>query len=231
MSGKFSVHDYWRMFAKRGIRLPLSYFLNAHLFDLIHKTDTHAWVPKESYSTRPPNFDDGVLYMTSWTSEVKRVYRFLLRRQLLPEDYVFLDLGCGKGKVCLLWKRLEPKNSGSGTSIIGLDYYEPLIETARENHRKMYNSEGSFFVSDVTSFDFEHFQKPLIVYAYNPFGADTMASVASRLVPGTLFIYSNPVHSKIFRRSEFETVFQHSGWHPTAQTTIFRKISLESKAP
>ena len=216
------------MFRKRGLRLPVSYFLNAHLFDLVHKTDTHTWVPKETYETRPPNFDAGVLYMTSWTSEIKRTYNFLLRNDFLSENYVFLDLGCGKGKVCLLWRLLERKNGREVADIAGLDYYEPLVEVARANHRTMFNEVGNFVVSDVTDFDLSGFGRRLILYAYNPFDAQIVAKIANRLCPGTLFVYSNPVHSEVLLRSDFEVVFEHSGWHPTARTKIFRKISTGS---
>ena len=228
MIERFGARDYWRMFRKRGIRLPISYFLNAHLFDIVHKTDTHTWVPKEKYETRPPNFDAGVLYMTSWTSEIKRTYNFLLRNDFLSDDYVFLDLGCGKGKVCLLWRLLERNNGREVADIVGLDYYEPLVEVARANHRTMFNEVGNFVVSDVTYFDLTQFGKRMVVYAYNPFNAEIVANVANRLNPGSLFIYSNPVHGDVFNCSDFEKVFDHPGWHPTAHTIVFEKISHRS---
>jgi hypothetical protein len=45
----FGFPDYWRIFKKYGPRLPLTYFLEAHLFDLIHKTNTQTWLPKDCY--------------------------------------------------------------------------------------------------------------------------------------------------------------------------------------
>lgn len=225
LTSRFGARDYLRMFKKRGLRLPVSYFLNAHLFDLVHKTDTHTWVPKETYETRPPNFDAGFLYMTSWTSEIKRTYNFLLRNGFLPEDYVFLDLGCGKGKVCLLWRLLELKNGRDVADIVGIDYYEPLVELARANHTRVFNDVGNFVFSDVIDFDFAQFRKPLVVYAYNPFNARLIANVANRLNPGSVFIYNNPAHGDVFNSSDFERVFDHPGWHPNAHTIVFRKIS------
>ncbi len=199
--------------------------MNAHLFDLVHKTDTHSWLPKESYAAHPPNFDRGVLYMTSWTSEIRLVYNFLLRNNFLSADYVFLDLGCGKGKACLQWRLLESKRGGVHAEIIGLDYYEPLVKIAQANHWAMFNETGNFLVSDVCEFNVDGFDKPLVVYAYNPFDDQIVANVANRLAPGSIFIYNNPVHSEVLKWSGFEEVFRHEGWHSNSQTTIFKKTS------
>jgi len=53
------------MWRARGIRLPLQYFFQNHLFDLINGTDTHFRLEKKDYKGQPEGFESGVLYMSS----------------------------------------------------------------------------------------------------------------------------------------------------------------------
>lgn len=219
----FGPIDYWRMLVKRGIRLPVNYFLDAHLFDLIHKTDTHTWLPKEAHIEKPPNFQEGTFYMTSWSSEIRRSFEALRERNLLNEDYVFMDIGCGKGKVCLTWQLLDEQHNGKKATITGIDYYEPLIHIARENHRKLFGSDGDYLVADATSIDFTHSTKRLVAYLYNPFSESILKKVADNFPPGTIVIYNNPIHSDTLVGCGCELIHEHSGWHPNTQTRIYVK--------
>ena len=218
----FGWLDYWRMFLKRGIRLPLNYFLNAHLFDLIHKTDTHTWLPKELYVEQPLNFSSGALYMTSWSNEIRRSYHTLLKNNHLKEPYTFIDMGSGKGKVCLLWTLLE-KNRKENTEIIGIDYYREFINIAEKNHTKMFGTKGRFIYGDATEFDFLKIKTPLIVYLYNPFNEIILEKVANNLPIQTIIIYNNPVYRQTLIKSGIELLYEHFGWHPNADTSIYIK--------
>ncbi len=211
------------MLLKRGPRLPVAYFLNAHLFDLQHGTDTHAWVPKEQYEERPQNFEGGVLYMTSWTSEIGEVFNALRQLKILSEPYTFLDVGCGKGKVCIAWRLLESNEAKRANRIIGIDYYDQFIELARRNFRAVFKSEGDFRLADATAFDFTALDDRLIVYLYNPFDESIMKQMLEHLPANTVVIYNNPVHASLFREPEFRVLHRRHGWHPNAQTTIFLK--------
>ncbi len=217
----FGLSDYWRMLRKRGLRLPINYFLNAHLFDLIRRTDTHTWLPKEHYLEHPPNFESGVFYMTSWTNEIRRSFFILNKLNLLSDPYVFIDIGCGKGKVCLTWQLLEQKYQRKHPQIIGIDYYEPFIKIAKQNFLTVFRTEGKFYLADATSFDFSGLNARLIVYLYNPFDDSIMDRVLKNLPVNTVVIYNNPVHSSTFVENGFEVIYEHLGWHPNAQTIIF----------
>ena len=123
------LDDYWRMFKARGLRLPPTYFLNTHLFDLLHGTDTSFWLPRAAHASEPVNFDHGIYYMASWTSEIKRSFRFLSSVDSRFSEFSFLDIGCGKGKVNIVWQQLL-KRIGKVQPVCGIDYYEPLVRVA-----------------------------------------------------------------------------------------------------
>ena len=63
----FGLKDYYKMLIRRGACLPITYFLECHLFDLIRGTDTHTWFPKEleKDTNWSVNCKDGVFYMSS----------------------------------------------------------------------------------------------------------------------------------------------------------------------
>lgn len=220
---KFGLTDYWRMLAKRGPRLPILYFLNAHLFDLQHRTDTHVWLPKDRYESRPENFEHGVLYMSSWTREIKRSFNALRELADDLDTFTFIDIGCGKGKVVLLWRKLLAR-SGIRQAVYGVDYYPPFIRIAQENSRKMFSHSGNFLHVDATTLDYSRFGKKLIVYLYNPFGEVILRKVLHGVKNEDVFvIYNNPVHASVLHEFDYELIYEHAGPYPNSQTRIFRR--------
>ena len=53
---KFGLNDYSECGRKEGFDFRF-HFLQTHLFDIIHRTDTHIWLPKEKYVDKPKNFE------------------------------------------------------------------------------------------------------------------------------------------------------------------------------
>lgn len=221
-SVRFGWLDYWRMFLKRGIRLPFNYLLNAHLFDLIYKTDTHAWLPEAFYVKELPNFQNGALYMVSWSNEICRSYQTLLKNNHTNKNYVFIDIGCGKGKVCLFWKLLEQSHKKS-VEIIGIDYCKDLISIAEQNHMKMFGTKGNFIHTDATEFNFQKIEMPIIAYLYNPFDEKILEKVVNNLPLNTIIVYNNPIYCQTLIRNGAKVMYHHFGWHPNVQTSIFIK--------
>ena len=224
---KVSIRNYWRMYKARGLKLPFYYFFQAHLFDLLHKTDTHTWLPKDSYPEDIVNLEHGVMYMCSWTSEIKRAFRSV--SSLLGNDfekYNFIDVGCGKGKVVAVWHKQCEKYQTT-QNIIGIDYHPALIETARDNHLRLFNVPGKFYKLDATQLEFRDFGERLIIYLYNPFDAKVMTQMLKRLKDLTVIvIYNNPTHSKVFKDQGWNALVQHNGFHPNLHTIIYTNQSL-----
>jgi SAM-dependent methyltransferase len=219
------IADYWRMFKAKGIRLPVTYFMETQFFDLRHGTDTHRWLPKNAYDHQPKNFDHGVLYMCSWTSEIKAVFN-ATNAMLGPEfqEYSFVDVGCGKGKVILCWESLL-RQRGITQQLVGIDYYGPLIEVAKKNQRALGLREQDFFMqADAAEVAYERFGYKLIIYLYNPFDDSILRRVLQRLEKvDPVIVYNNPVHEHEICDAGYEVVWEKRGWHPNAQTLIMRR--------
>ena len=221
----FGSSDYWRMFLKRGFRLPIYYFLNAHLFDLINKTDTHIWHPKEEFTNAPLNFEHGVLYMPSWTSEIKNSFNQIMRIINNLHEFSFVDIGCGKGKVILTWKKLL-KIKKINQRVIGLDYYEPFILISKNNHDLVFAEAGDFLLADAIKVNYADFGEKLIVYLYNPFNRKMFLRFVNKLKNKNIFlIYNNPIHHDILIHHGFSLLYQKKGFHPNCHTMIFNKTN------
>jgi hypothetical protein len=224
-SPSFGIADYWRMFRARGPRLPISYFLNCQLFDWRHGTDTHARLMADGYDPQFHGIDQGHAYMCSWTGEIRRMFREL--RTMLGDEFAshgFVDVGCGKGKVVLVWRQ-ECERLKLAQAIHGIEHYAPLLDIARDNYRRVFADEGSFVLGDATSEDFSRFGNRLILYLYNPFGEPILRRMLSRL-PGlqVFIVYNNPVHARVIEAAGFRVCFEGQGYHPNARTSVFSNV-------
>ncbi|WP_156396717.1 class I SAM-dependent methyltransferase [Noviherbaspirillum sp. Root189] len=235
----FGIGDYWRMFRAKGIRLPIDYFLQAHLFDLVNGTDTHTATIIEGSTVKPLGLQDYERpYRCSWTGEVNKAFAAL--RQILGRDferYTFVDIGCGKGKVVLAWTKLL-RRAGLDQPMIGIDVHGPCITGAIRN-RKIIGAGSDvpgapsirFVHADARTFNYGEHGNKLIVYLYNPFSAAILQSVMAALNPiAPVIVYNNPVDLDVMTSFGYRIVWGKEGWHPNARTIILMKgKSLEQE--
>jgi hypothetical protein len=223
---EFGWPDYWRMFRSKGLSLPLNYFFQAHAFDLIHGIDTHSWMVKAPYRNDERNADPDMQYRCSWTREIRLAYD-VLRKNLGSEfdKFSFVDIGCGKGKVVLVWA-LALRRHGLRQRLVGLDYCEPFIEAAQDNQRVLGLFDDIAFIhKDAAEFDYASIGTRIIAYLYNPFDGARLRKVLARL-DGTpsIIVYNNPVYVDELYAAGYKTVWRRHGGHPNAQTQILCKL-------
>ena len=220
----FGILDYWRMFKNMDLRLPFFYFINCHLFDIKRSTDTHFWVPNSKENIK--NFKHGIFYMPSWTSEIIYCFR-TLENKLLGDffNYQFIDLGCGKGKPCLVYS--ERYKSKFIFKPIGIDYSNKLIEIAKSNALKSLKSQkrSPVFINDQAESLMNYIDSSkLIVYLYNPFDSKILRSLIKYLNKIECFVfYVNPVHLDEFLSENWLIIEQKQGWHPACTSTLLTK--------
>jgi SAM-dependent methyltransferase len=107
--------------------------------------------------------------MESWTSEIKNIFKTL--NKILDsefEKYTFIDIGCGKGKVGIIWT-ICCRKLGKKQEIFGIDLLEEIIVIAKKNSLKILVSEGKNLTQDVIKINPSEFGKKFILYLYNPF--------------------------------------------------------------
>jgi hypothetical protein len=120
------------------------------------------------------------------------------RLPIRHEEFVFVDLGSGKGRALLLAAAFPFRK------LIGVEFAHELHEIAQANVRNWRNPdrrnpEFHLYCMDATEFDFP--LEPLVLFLYNPFGREVIARVAQRLMdsyaatPRPIYVlYINPFH-------------------------------------
>lgn len=221
---RFSIKDYFRMGKAKGIRLPIQYFFQNHLFDIIYGTDTHFRLDKKDYDEHPLAFESGVLYMSSVTAEIKNALNKVKKHSGKSFfDFQFFDLGCGKGKSVLIYSLLN--SNKSKFKAVGIEYYKKLAETATLNSKIIGKSDDVTFAND----DAREFKKYLnsekiIIYLYNPFGSDVLKEVLQQCNNNEVYIiYTDPAHHTTIVSFGYKPVFSKTGLYPNRNTTIYYK--------
>lgn len=190
-------------------------------FDMEYGTNTHIPLAVTGFHA-VDNLEHGKAYMASWTSEIRT--SFVRVNHWLGESFsrhTFIDIGCGKGKVPIVW-RLECRQRGLVQRICGIDYYPPFVRLARANHQTVFATPGEFMVADAAAFDYAALATPLIVYLYNPFDAVILSRVLKKLrdIP-TLIVYNIPTHSEEMARSGFWLLESRRGDNQNQNTMLF----------
>ena len=217
----FGITDYINMFRSRGVRLVISYFFQNHLFDLSFGTDTHRRVSKNDYKDTPENLVHGVLYMSSWTNIIQNSTKALLKCVEIDfPNSVFLDLGCGKGKVLCVWSRMF-KSYAEKPALVGVEYSEHLLSVCKSNLQILKCENVKLFHSDVLAFSFDDDFVHRIIYLYNPFDEVILQNVLLNLRRSGTFIIYNPVFDELFRELGFKRIKDEVGWHPNSAYSIY----------
>src|SRR5690606_28332053 len=88
-----------------------------------------------------------------------------------PDDYAFVDIGSGKGRVAFL------AAIHGFAPVVGVELSPVLHETALRN-RSALKSAGALPADpeflNIDALDYEFPLSPLVIYAYNPFKEETM---------------------------------------------------------
>ncbi len=176
-------------------------------FDAAYGVDTGGAVALSSLSIASENRQLGVNYLAIDPDEFDRGVEQLALRF---EDFVFVDLGSGKGRALLLASRRPFKK------IVGVEFSVELHTLAQKNIARYQAPEQRCRLFDVRLEDatkYELPEEPLVVFLYNPFGAEVMRQVAERvrashqLNPRPLFVlYVNPFQESVWLDAGFTAV-------------------------
>lgn len=221
MNKKFGVNDYFLMYKKYGIRLPIDYFIQNHLFDLFLKVDTHKRVLKKDYSVKPKNFEHGIMYMSSFWSVVYKSINFIYKNEINFKSFNLVDVGSGKGKVLIIWK-YYCKIKKLSNKIIGIEYSKDLIDISKKNLKD--SKDVRLINSGVLGVPEDLFTQGNIIYLFNPFDEVVMKNFVDKLNTTTYIIYNNPVHLEILLEKGFKILHSVHGYHPNRNWMILKYI-------
>lgn len=93
-----------------------------------------------------------------------------------PEDYSFIDFGCGKGRMLMLAMALPFRK------VVGIELRKELSEQATFNlqrYRKAASRRATCM--NINALDFEFPDEKLVLYFFNPFAGDVLQGVLQNL--------------------------------------------------
>lgn len=161
-----------------------------------------------------PRFQYSIPY---WPTPPSVFFRALRHIDADFSNFVFIDFGCGKGKVLLLAGELPFKR------VIGVEMSPVLIRVAEDNLRACRNRTRRCNAFELVCADAAEYQiphEPAVYYFYNPFRAEAMGKVLDRIrrslaaVPREAYVvYVNPVHQNLLDESGFLTPMKRTSWY------------------
>jgi hypothetical protein len=209
------------IFKKNGARSN-----EVHPFDLKYGTDTSKVVEVGGLDMADERMEHAVRYQTARVD----VFEALLNELNIPfEEYVFIDLGSGKGRAMLLASRLPFK------AIRGVELSTQLHRIACQNisiYREPAQSCNDIksLCEDATSFEFP--PEKMVLYMFNPFDEDMMRLVVRNLEK-TLrnhqkkiyVLYLKALHRRLFDESEMFREFKVTDRYVIFQSKEMEKMS------
>lgn len=146
-------------------------------WDLVYDVDTRGGViADESLAITSSNRDKGVVYDPTPWSVVKAVARLLPES---PEEFCFVDMGSGKGRVVLAAQALPYR------AVLGVEYSPFLCRIAEANlqsQRLLPRRARTVSIVSGDAVDFPIPDGPCIFFFYNPFAPALLETVIENVV-------------------------------------------------
>jgi hypothetical protein len=188
--------SWWRARAKRDAE-----------FDRRHRVDTGGSRKIVTLTVAGQNNSLGTDYLGV---EVNEFNRGITQLRIRHEDFVFIDLGSGKGRALMLASDFPFRK------IIGVEFAQELHGIAESNLAR-YTSPtqrcSNFELHCVDAATYEFPEEDQVVFLYNPFREELMDRVAARAHAAWLrhrkrifVVYLNPVQTQSWIRHEFKVV-------------------------
>lgn len=189
-----------------------------HPFDKTTGLDTGGFIPGSQLTAFPTEDSYRLSYYATPPSLAQAMLDRWLETpdRLFVEDYTFIDLGSGKGRVVVLASKLPFRKC------IGVELSPNLHAIAADNFARWQHSGDArsplkAICQDALAFEFP--PGPCLVFLFNPFPAHVLAALVDRLAeafadrPGQLDV--------LYVNAEFRDIFdQHSGFAPLWQMPV-----------
>jgi SAM-dependent methyltransferase len=157
------------------------------------------WEHRLGIETRgvvPIDHADSVHY---GTMSYSTIWQILDHLALSPSD-VFVDIGCGKGRVLCCAARY------SVGQVIGVDLSGPLCAVARENARRLRGRQAPISVHHGLANDFDY-SLATVLFLFNPFGEATLGPLLEKIGRDARRVvriaYANPLFDHTFERQDW----------------------------
>ncbi len=142
-------------------------------FDHWHGTRTSGIIELGNLSIRSNRKDAGTFYVATPRYEFRNI---VTRLGLDPANHVFIDFGCGMGRVLLY-----AMDQGF-SEVVGVEFSEDLAEIARKNvaiYGKRFRGRMEVITGDAAEFVIP--KHPCVLYFFNPFSSAVTGEVLANI--------------------------------------------------
>lgn len=144
-------------------------------WDLIHGVDTCGDQLLASMDFQSKNKTVGLEYQSHHPGII---HAGLAALAIGPEDYTFIDFGCGKGRVLLV------ASGFAFRKIIGIEFAPFLAETARRNlksYRSLPQKCTNIEVKTIDATEYVLMPEPQVLYFYSPFSKSVLDQIMQNI--------------------------------------------------
>ncbi len=147
-------------------------------FDGRYGTDTFRKVRLSQYDAKWLRCSDAVMY---WATPVQIVKKTLGSLGINKSQYIFIDAGCGKGRVALI------ASSDGFKEVKGIEMNPFLLDVARDNrnrYRQFHQqlSPTAFFCDNALEHEYE--AENMVLFMFKPFGSASLSILINKLITG-----------------------------------------------
>jgi predicted RNA methylase len=201
-----------------GLRMTISKFYVIfidQLFEIRYRIETSKWEPLAELTIDSDNKERGVTYQPTRVMPLRKLFHVL--EPIIPSDSVFVDFGCGKGRVLLVASEF------GFSKVIGVEFARELCEIARENciaykAHKGFCTEYQIIYCDVSNYVINTDEN--VFFMYNPFDETILTKVLCNIVASLkvkprkiLIIYYNPIYGyAIEHLNDFSKLQEYCFW-------------------
>ena len=147
----------------------------------------------------------GAGYQPTATTVIDYWFKRLHVRHGAFTDRVFVDVGCGRGKVLIRWAKLL-KRHGLAQRVMGVESDDALFLECEKRliHERLHEVE--VWQGDAVDFPYENLAgRKLLCWMFNPFDTDTASAWCRGLDAevDALVILNNPLHANVLLEEDF----------------------------
>lgn len=183
-------------------------------FDETYGTETNGIVGLAEIDGIGPHLEEASHYLPTRKREFERMMATV--GEIDHSEHVFVDLGCGKGRIVLLAAAQPYKK------VIGVDFSPTFIRQSKENLER-YTGPVAAREIELLAIDAMDFVVPpenLVVFMFSPFGPPVFDAVMRNLVASTkqrkqkiTIVYYSPDYDDLVREAGFTLVAKGKGDH------------------
>ncbi len=209
-----------------GLRRIIEEITENRMFDIFHNVETSKIVTDTEYfqltDLRP---DSGSMwYQPTYSTPLVKVLQHLKKNVLQDrKNVLFIDLGTGKGKPCIIASKQIPD-----CKLIGIDISEYLLAVCRNNLERIQNKNFHLYCEDVLDTDFRLLfskEETIVIHNKNSFDQKITKKTLENILDSkrekdVYYIYNNPVYDEIFR--DVELILKLTGWHKNHNINLYK---------